>query len=323
MQSVNAPATVSPGQSIPVSWVVKNQGNAATIDNWTDLIYLSNDKTLSGDDTFLGSVPISSPTNPLAVGATYSTTLNLSIPSSITGPRFILVVPDGDDGQPQSVGPNVFSQPITVNPEPDPDESKSVAVSANPTFGKQATVTWQDVNSGQGSTIGTWTDTVYLSTKPALDGSAVSLGSIGSTSVGTLASGASGNQSLTVNLPLLATYPAGSYFIIVQANSGQTVIETSFTNNSNSASATFAVLQPDLVLGYIEAGSSMRRGDARRMPPVSWTDTNKGNTDVTTGWNDSVYASPDGTLGDATLLGTFSTGGLPKVGARPHLHQLC
>jgi hypothetical protein len=303
---VSVPATVTPGQTVSVTWTVKNEGNAATIDNWTDEVYLSANQTFEYGDEFLASATITNPTNPLAVGASYTTTQNITIPASASGPAFVLVMPDFDGGQPEVNGFNTFAQAITVSPEPDLTVN-SVAISANPAFGQQATVTWVDDNVGEGSTATAWTDAVYLSATPSLTSSSVLLNTLDSSSVGVLNAGASANRSLNVNLPLSATLPGGTYYIVVVANQTQALPETSYSNNTSSASATITVVAPNLVPSGI--GGFPTVAQTLQAVPISWVDTNQGNADATKGWADSVYASPDGKLADATLLGTFPVDG--------------
>ena len=58
--TVTAPASVTPGQSIPISWTVQNDGTVSTEFDWTDKVYLSPDQTLDSKATLLASVPIGS-----------------------------------------------------------------------------------------------------------------------------------------------------------------------------------------------------------------------------------------------------------------------
>ncbi|MCL1475986.1 CARDB domain-containing protein [Argonema antarcticum] len=69
---VTAPLTAQLGQTIPVSWTVKNQGSVQAAADWYDAIYLSNDATLDEKDTNFYSWGTGDKT-PLAAGGEYIT----------------------------------------------------------------------------------------------------------------------------------------------------------------------------------------------------------------------------------------------------------
>ena len=93
-------------------------------------------------------------------------------------------------------------------------------------------VNWTVQNSGVGDTSTAWNDAVYLSSTPTLN-----VGAPGTTLLGTfpapngLPSGDSYSQSQNIQIPSLAP---GSYYLIVQADSGNTVKESSETDNATA-----------------------------------------------------------------------------------------
>ncbi|KYC39583.1 hypothetical protein WA1_03905 [Scytonema hofmannii PCC 7110] len=93
---VSLPPTAIPGQQIPVSWIVTNQGNGAAIANWYDYVYLSNNTTFeSWQDTPLTSIAVRTP---LATGASYTSEDKvITIPTTAKGPQYLLFVADGYD----------------------------------------------------------------------------------------------------------------------------------------------------------------------------------------------------------------------------------
>ncbi|HBI43673.1 MAG TPA: hypothetical protein DDY78_12610 [Planctomycetales bacterium] len=89
-----------------------------------------------------------------------------------------------------------------------------VAAPTTATTGRQIMVTWQVSNPSGNAASGSWQDSVFLSTTPAITSSSLLLGSV--THSGGLAAGGSYNASLTAAVPAL---PPGNYFAIVQADS--------------------------------------------------------------------------------------------------------
>ena len=104
-----------------------------------------------------------------------------------------------------------------------------------------------------------------------------------------------------VQLSDVALMVSGTYTIQVQAPSS----EASSTGNY----VLTIVAAPDLVVSNI---ANPAIGLISQPVKISWTDANQGGADVTNGWDDQVFASPDGQLSDAILLGDF-----PEVGALP------
>lgn len=96
IDQITAPDSVSAGQTVRVEWRVKNVGNAATsITNWTDWLYLSSDDV--PDTTDPVRIPISH-SGTLAVDATYTGSVDVSIPTTITAGNYKFSVYTDFDG---------------------------------------------------------------------------------------------------------------------------------------------------------------------------------------------------------------------------------
>jgi RHS repeat-associated protein len=317
--AVTAPASASPGQTIPISWTVENEGTVPTAYGWTDNVYVSPDQTLDGKAILIASVPISSPNVPLAPGASYTITQNFEIPAVIPGSDYILVVTDANGAQPEVTTLNdLFAKPITVYPPPDL-VPQSIAIFSNPAFGEPATISWIDENIGQGPTLSGWTDAVYVSASPTLSASAILLGTVEQSGNAPLAAGAGVDESLTLTFPLSATLPAGTYYVFVQVNSTGSLVESNTTNDVGSVQAAIALSAPDLVVSNIVNPAT---GETDQLTNVSWTDSNEGNVGIMNGWDDQVYASPDGKLSDSVLLGDFPEDGTLAAGTSASIVQL-
>src|SRR5262249_42594208 len=77
--SVSGPASARFGDTVNVTWTVRNAGSAPASEHWADRVYLSRDTSFSGDDVALGSMP-SDGVTPLAQGGTYTRTLAVTLP---------------------------------------------------------------------------------------------------------------------------------------------------------------------------------------------------------------------------------------------------
>jgi RHS repeat-associated protein len=118
------------------------------------------------------------------------------------------------------------------------------SVTAPTTFspGDNATIGWTVVNNG-GPATGSWVDSVYLTTTGTIRAADILLGRV--THTGGLDAGAEYAPSLHVNLPAVA---AGSYQIVVLADSGDVVPDVNRANNLGVAAASTAV-NPSLTVG--------------------------------------------------------------------------
>ena len=87
-----APTEVQNGEAITIEWTVTNFGGAAAAMPWTDRIVLSpNDIYGDADDVFLGTVTRSTD---LANDASYTETLDLSVPFGVSGDYYVFIRTD-------------------------------------------------------------------------------------------------------------------------------------------------------------------------------------------------------------------------------------
>ena len=88
------PLITGPGQSVSVSWTVKNQGTGPAVRGWTDTIYVSPNPTCCAGATSLASVS-SGPG--LSAGATYSQSHTITVPHVTAGTYYWLIKTDVAD----------------------------------------------------------------------------------------------------------------------------------------------------------------------------------------------------------------------------------
>ncbi len=120
----------------------------------------------------------------------------------------------------------------------------TVTAPTTTTDGSSIAVNWQVKNQG-GSAAGSWQDSVYLSSTPAITSRSILLGT--ATHTGGLVGGASYTSSLTAAVP--ATAP-GFYYVLVQVDSLYEVADANRANNAlAAASGQLDVSVPGLTVG--------------------------------------------------------------------------
>ncbi|MBK7114139.1 MAG: hypothetical protein IPH60_17090 [Flavobacteriales bacterium] len=90
------PSTIVAGTDVPVSFVCRNQGNGPTgLATWRVRFYLSTDNDLRiGDDILLLNIPNLTYLN---AGQSYSQTVTVHIPQTVSGSYFFYVIADNND----------------------------------------------------------------------------------------------------------------------------------------------------------------------------------------------------------------------------------
>ena len=91
VSGVNSPQSVAAGRSFDVSWIVRNLGESATLNDWQDAVYISEDLVLDASDILIGVVPH---TGGLASQSNYSRSLTIAAVPDIQGIFHVLVQTD-------------------------------------------------------------------------------------------------------------------------------------------------------------------------------------------------------------------------------------
>ena len=139
---MQAPATAQFGQSISVAWTVANNGNGLAQGSWGDQVYLSSQATL-GPGAMLLSTQSGTANSPLAVGAGYSGSAQVTLPSAggmAAGTYYVIVVSDGTQSVPEANGiaAQAASSAITVSLPPLPALSVSGLPAATQNVGRRS-----------------------------------------------------------------------------------------------------------------------------------------------------------------------------------------
>jgi subtilase family serine protease len=284
VSNATAPESVTLGATISVTWNVENQGVGAANADWYDRVVISTDQIFgNSDDTYLTQVWQGSFT-PLAAAATYSRTLNVTLPSTATGDRYLLFKADNYNYQGETdENNNVYSVPINISAS----DLQVTATNAPSTaiLGETVELTWTVTNNGTGAASQDWYDRVYLSNNQTLDGGDVQVTSelIGSQTP--LAAGASYTISKNVTLP---SFTLGNQYLIFVADRDN--YQGEISENNNLAAVPITLTAPDLI---VSNGSVPATGTVGKSIEVSWTVQNQGTSAAPTDWYDRIYLSND------------------------------
>lgn len=291
----NPPSGVA-GQPVSLNWTVSNQGTGATVEGfWIDRVYISFSATLDGTGILVSSF---SHAGELAPGAAYTRTENVTIPTTAQGTYKVFVVTDAGNTVSECGGDNnnvnSGSTPLTVsNSLPDLTVT-SVNTPLNALAGQTVPLQWSLMNTGTAATpASALKDTVYFSNDNVLDQNDKLLAT--TLSNGPLAAGVSYAVNTQATIPAV---PAGSYYIIVKADSDNFVFEGLHEdNNTNYTTITITVAEVDLETSAVSAPPDGFSGQA---VSVSWMVTNAGPRQTfASQWTDRILLSHDQIL-DAT-----------------------
>lgn len=251
--SVRAPAVTAPGMSVNVSHAVRNLSKKpGAAPGSTSRLYLSGAAALGmGNDTVLADVAVA----PVAGGATRTVTAPVQIPPGTAAGQYWVIAQANAtsavqeaDSPTQSNNTKAAPTPILVGPDLVVTSATAAPVSTAP--GKTVKVT-QAVKNRGGLAAGPFEVGVYLSADSTLDpGDAL----LTTASVpGGLAPGKTFSGAVTVTMP--SNLSAGTYFLLVRADSTGTpgaVVEANEANNTRTTAA-LRVIRPDLTVLSVKA----------------------------------------------------------------------
>jgi subtilase family serine protease len=227
------------GETVTVTWVVRNGGAAPAGATWRDRLYLSPTASVTTQSIVL---PPDHDGGPLAAGASYTNSAVVTLPlaSGLTaGTYYLVVAADVNNAQAEANEANNLgnrSIALTVPPLPDLLPSAvAVNVSSQPIVlpGESVEITWSVTNAGTASATGGWTEAVYVA-EVVTNSTAVLLGRFHFTN--DLAIGAALTRTQTVVLPPTAL--AGEIWFGVLVDSEAMVVESNETNNAAWSDAT-------------------------------------------------------------------------------------
>ena len=312
-----SPTSPNAGGLLTVNWVDQNVGGGDVTASFNDLVEIDNLTT--GQTLITATVPYDVTTlGPLAAGS--SSTVRhfpFTLPAGAAGTGQLRIIVTTDSGESvfeystshqAALANNVATTTVTstaIQTQLPVLAVQAVTPSASSAqFGGPLGVSWTVTNLGGSAASGAWLDAIYLSTSQVLDGGAMLMGTVPADSVGSLPSGGQYTHSSTLTLPLRASLGAGTYYILVQADTGNVINQgdRSLDVGASAAISLAVPSLPDLALTDVQAPAAAEPGQA---VTFSWTVGNLGTADAAGPWQDRLYVSPDGQLADATALASI------------------
>ena len=279
--SVDVPQEVWSGESILVTWTVRNDGNQRTdLSSWYDKVILSRDMAPSGDDIVLAGAV--SHSGMLASGASYVGKAAISLPEGLEGEYYILVSANSNQAVNESghTGNNVRAVKLNVQKFVNPDlRASGIDGPAVARPGDAVTVNYTVTNHGTSKTTAAWRDRVYIDLG---DAGLYEVASVLNSAA--LAGGASLQRSAVFTLP--AALPEGEYRWVVVTDADNTIDEGDGEDNNRAASGgVVRVAHTDLRVVEVR-GPGLAVSDSRIR--IEWTVENRGAA-ASGAWVDTVY----------------------------------
>ncbi len=294
-----APDNVTAGQTVTVTFDVRNQGAYPTTRSRVDGVYFSADNVLDETDRLVANA-----TRPaLEAGSIDSLSMELEIPECVSGTYYLIAVTDKDkqiaefdikhDAEANNASP---AKQIQVALTPPDLQVTNLSISPVSSPGDPVTVSWTISNTGTGHTRRGWTDKIMLVSESGLQPALIA-----QVAQQSLAAGTSISRSETYNLP---AFMDGQYRIAVITDSNNQVSECGASESNNEASSgSFSVNNdlPDLVVDSTAVpGAPIIAGSQFS---VEWTARNAGgDLGANPGWRDLVYLSTNDTLSNNDRL---------------------
>jgi subtilase family serine protease len=295
--SLTAPTNASSQQPITALYSAANVGGVTAPAGWADRLYLSPDGLPGTNNIAMIDVTRDAP---LPVGNSYTQLMNTAIPAVPAGDYYLLLEADGNHffAEP-NLANNFLGEPIhIVNPDLLPTNfiaPVSVVVTQSQ---QRFEADWTAVNQGVGGAYHPWWDYVYLSPTNVLDTNAVYVGAAYQSTV--LGPGETYVGFDKVTLP---DGIEGSYYLILQLNTGGNLFETSLANNTLIRPLQ-VVVPPVPVLSVVSVQSPPDAWSGTEIQ-VSWVLTNAGNAPVEGTFYDQVSLASDAAGHSPQAFGTF------------------
>ncbi len=251
--ALTAPSKAAAGSSVQVSDTTRNQGTGASA-RFQTRFFLSRDALLDALDAVIGSRSI----DELGVGVASTATTTVTLPELLSAGTYFLFAKADPDNELLELSEfnNIRATTVAIGPDLVVTTLTAPAI-ASP----GGTLTVTDTTANQGASPAPATSTRYfLSANAALDAGDTALQG---RTVGQLAAGASSTGTTTLTLP--EVIPAGSYYLLAQADGDGAVAELNEINNTRAG---VVRVGPDLTVSTFTAPARAAAGGS-----LSVTDT--------------------------------------------------
>jgi subtilase family serine protease len=279
-----APTSTAIGETIAVSWTVKNNGPVAAAGFRYESVYISDDAIFDGNDQYVADLNRNS-NEPLEANATeFITGDDIVIPQTKLGERYLLFITDRTQNQSETNETNnVYATPITITaPDLEVREATSPITAG---LGETVSVSWTVTNTGNVIAGSSWYDYIYLSDDEVYD---YSDQSVHDKLNGLTPLQPGDNYSSSANITIPAYVKAGNRYLLFIANLYSEQGETN--ENNNTKAIPIKIKAPDVVVIDTSAPTNATIGETIN---ISYTIKNQGETPTSTSRYDGVYLSDD------------------------------
>jgi subtilase family serine protease/alpha-tubulin suppressor-like RCC1 family protein len=253
IDSVKTAVTAVSGQSLNISWTVRNAGAGATRERrWHDTFYYSKDAYLDSTDLYLG---FSDYHGTLVADGSYTKSQAFRLPQSAAGNAYIFAVADAGNqvyergAENNNVGSIANAFLVSLS-QPSDLVVGSMVLPANAVAGRSITIRYTVSNQGENPVQGSWSDSLYFSKDDQWDIDDVFFSEIAISE--SVASGGGYSRLVTAPLSGLAV---GDYHLILRSDIRNQILES---DEDNNLKATFDLVGVDverLNLGTVSMGS--------------------------------------------------------------------
>ena len=295
---VSSVITSPPNPVVTFVWGVTNQGSGLAEGPWNDQIFISTNETWDSTARCISSWM--APTLVPAGGA-YWCTNTVTVPVAQSGSYYFFLVTDaGRSVYESDFANNMLGALVSFTIQPADlaalEFQVPAVLSAPPR--PRVPLVWGVTNQGPGQALGRWSDSLYFSSNPVFDYSAIFLG--GNYETGPLDAGATYWRTNTRTLPVTQS---GTYYLLFETDSGNALCESNTNNNRIWRPITIDIQPPDLAPVALEV-TNLVVGPPFPSVTVRWGVTNQG----------AGAAIPDWYWQDQISLCTGSTPGCTIVG---------
>ncbi len=230
LTSLQADGTAWSGQKITLKTTFANKGLHKTRQNkWSEDYYLAQSNILNTKTaTKIGSRVHN---GTLEAGASYTSTMNVTIPPNLEGNFMIFAVIDGGDAIYESDENNNYrSIPIFINGKnicATDLTASNVSAPSSINAGEEFTLSYKINNQGEFQAHGLCREVIYLSADNVLDADDPMVGTVS----GDIDIAPGGTEQRTAT-GRITNMPEGNYYLIVKTNSTRSIAETDNENNT-------------------------------------------------------------------------------------------
>ena len=233
--------TVTQKQGCLVHYTIQNTGEGDIVNAYVSHAFLCGDSRLKTLSQFLS----------LAVGESYSDSVEIVIPNNLLGNYAFMMAADYYDNLYESgrEDDNSMVQSIVVLPAPPCDLTvTNITADASVVVGNPINISWVVQNIGENAIKGYIKDNIYLSSDTILDNNDVLIGTL--SYYDTLFAHGSKQHSGTYDVQ--SGFTEGNYHVIVQTNVMRAFNEVTFSNNARTATTAVSLSLPVLTIGQEE-----------------------------------------------------------------------